>query len=105
MTTIGSLFTGYGGLDMGVAMALDPDARVEPNGDRLPRLVHARGRADQRGGSRMNVDDLVTCLLEARASLREAEGLAHNLGIGLAIDEETLHVDQLIMHVSAIGAS
>ena len=27
MTTIGSLFTGYGGLDMGVAMALDPDAR------------------------------------------------------------------------------
>lgn len=28
MTTIGSLFTGYGGLDMGVAMGLDPDARV-----------------------------------------------------------------------------
>lgn len=28
MTTIGSLFTGYGGLDMGVAMALDPDAQV-----------------------------------------------------------------------------
>lgn len=28
MTTIGSLFTGYGGLDMGIAMALDPDARV-----------------------------------------------------------------------------
>lgn len=28
MTTIGSLFTGYGGLDMGVAMALDPTARV-----------------------------------------------------------------------------
>lgn len=28
MITIGSLFTGYGGLDMGVAMALDPDARV-----------------------------------------------------------------------------
>ena len=28
MTTIGSLFTGYGGLDMGVAMALDLDARV-----------------------------------------------------------------------------
>lgn len=26
MTTIGSLFTGYGGLDMGVAMAVDPDA-------------------------------------------------------------------------------
>lgn len=28
MTTIGSLFTGYGGLDMAVRMALDPDARV-----------------------------------------------------------------------------
>ena len=28
MTAIGSLFTGYGGLDMGVAMAVDPDARV-----------------------------------------------------------------------------
>ena len=28
MTTIGSLFTGYGGLDMGVSMAADPDARV-----------------------------------------------------------------------------
>lgn len=27
MTTIGSLFTGYGGLDMGVAMAIDPAAR------------------------------------------------------------------------------
>lgn len=26
MTTIGSLFTGYGGIDMGVAMAVDPDA-------------------------------------------------------------------------------
>lgn len=28
MTTIGSVFTGYGGLDMGVAMTLDPDARI-----------------------------------------------------------------------------
>lgn len=28
MTTIGSLFTGYGGLDMAVRMALDPAARV-----------------------------------------------------------------------------
>lgn len=53
----------------------------------------------------MNVDDLVTRLFEARESLREAEGLANALGIGLAIDEETTHVDQLIMHVSAIGAS
>lgn len=33
MTTIGSLFTGYGGLDMGVAMALDPDARVSWTSD------------------------------------------------------------------------
>lgn len=53
----------------------------------------------------MNVDALVTCLFEARESLREAEALANTLGIGLAIDEETTHVDQLIMHVSAIGAS
>lgn len=53
----------------------------------------------------MNVDDLVTCLFEARESLKEAEGLALELGIGLAIDEQTTHVDQLIMHVSAIGAS
>lgn len=28
MTTVGSLFTGYGGLDMAARMALDPDARV-----------------------------------------------------------------------------
>ena len=28
MTTLGSLFTGYGGLDMGVMTALDPSARV-----------------------------------------------------------------------------
>lgn len=53
----------------------------------------------------MNVDDLVTCLFEARESLREAEGLAAAQGIDLAIDEETTRVDQLIMHVSAIGAS
>lgn len=53
----------------------------------------------------MNVDDLVSRLFEARESLREAEGLANELGIGLAIDEETTHVDQLILHVSAIGAS
>lgn len=26
MTTVGSLFTGYGGLDMAVRMALDPGA-------------------------------------------------------------------------------
>lgn len=36
MTTIGSLFTGYGGLDMGVAMALDPDARVAWTSDVEP---------------------------------------------------------------------
>lgn len=36
MTTIGSLFTGYGGLDMGVAMALDPDARVAWTSDIEP---------------------------------------------------------------------
>lgn len=36
MTTIGSLFTGCGGLDMGVAMALDPDARVAWTSDVEP---------------------------------------------------------------------
>ena len=36
MTSIGSLFTGYGGLDMGVAMALDPDARVAWTSDVEP---------------------------------------------------------------------
>lgn len=36
MTAIGSLFTGYGGLDMGVAMALDPDARVAWTSDVEP---------------------------------------------------------------------
>ena len=36
MTTIGSLFTGYGGLDMGVAMAIDPDARVAWTSDVEP---------------------------------------------------------------------
>lgn len=45
MTTIGSLFTGYGGLDMGVAMALDPDARVAWTSDVEPgpcRLADVR---------------------------------------------------------------
>ena len=46
MTTIGSLFTGYGGLDMGVAMALDPEARVAWTSDVEPgpcRLADVRG--------------------------------------------------------------
>lgn len=53
----------------------------------------------------MNTDDLLNCLFDARESLREAEGLAKELGIDLAIDEETTRVDHLILHVSAIGAS
>lgn len=36
MTSIGSLFTGYGGLDMGVAMAVDPDVRVAWTSDVEP---------------------------------------------------------------------
>lgn len=48
----------------------------------------------------MNMDDVLSCLFEARESLREAEGLAKELGIDLAIDEETTRVDQLILHVS-----
>lgn len=45
MTTIGSLFTGYGGLDMGVAMALDPNSRVAWTSDVEPgpcRLTEVR---------------------------------------------------------------
>ena len=57
------------------------------------------------GGPRMNVDDLLSRLYEARESLMEAEGLAKELGIGLAIDEATTHVDHLILHVSASRAS
>jgi gp72 len=36
MTSIGSLFTGYGGLDMAVRMALDPDARIAWTSDVEP---------------------------------------------------------------------
>ena len=36
MTTIGSLFTGYGGLDTGVSTAVDPDARVAWTSDLEP---------------------------------------------------------------------
>lgn len=53
----------------------------------------------------MNVDDLLSRLYEARESLMEAEGLTKELGIGLAIDEATTHVDHLILHVSASRAS
>ena len=45
MTTIGSLFTGYGGLDMAVRMALDPSARVAWTSDIEPgpcRLAEVR---------------------------------------------------------------
>ena len=36
MTTVGSLFTGYGGLDMGVMTALDSSARVAWTSDVEP---------------------------------------------------------------------
>ena len=45
MTAIGSLFTGYGGLDMAVRMALDPSARVAWTSDVEPgpcRLAEVR---------------------------------------------------------------
>ena len=45
MTTIGSLFTGYGGLDMAVRIALDPSARVAWTSDVEPgpcRLAEVR---------------------------------------------------------------
>ena len=53
----------------------------------------------------MNADDLLNSLFAAKESLREAEGLANELGIDLAIDEATKHVDHLILHVSASWAS
>ena len=36
MTTVGSLFTGYGGLDMGVMIALDSSARIAWTSDVEP---------------------------------------------------------------------
>lgn len=45
MTSIGSLFTGYGGLDMAVRIALDPEARVAWTSDVEPgpcKLAEAR---------------------------------------------------------------
>lgn len=45
MSSIGSLFTGYGGLDMAARMALDPDARVAWTSDVEPgpcKLAEAR---------------------------------------------------------------
>lgn len=36
MTTVGSLFTGYGGLDMGVMTALDSSARIAWTSDIEP---------------------------------------------------------------------
>lgn len=45
MTTIGSLFTGYGGLDMAVRLSLDPEARVAWTSDVEPgpcRLAEVR---------------------------------------------------------------
>ena len=200
MTTIGSLFTGYGGLDMGVAMALDPDARVAwtsdvepgpcklaatrwpdtPNlgditqinwddvepvdiicgGSPCQELSLAGKRAGMAQGTRSGLWESMAAAVEtirprlvvwenvlgalsarayspvesepgmlgtesARPYLR-ADGRvevdlasigyssawrivrASDAGaphLGLAIDEETTHVDQLIMHVSAIGAS
>lgn len=48
----------------------------------------------------MNVDDVISCLFDAREQIREAEGLANELGITLAIDEAATHVDHLILHLS-----
>lgn len=48
----------------------------------------------------MNTDDVISCLFEAREKIREAAGLANELGITLAIDEAATHVDHLILHLS-----
>lgn len=48
----------------------------------------------------MNVDDVISCLFEAREQIREAAGRANELGITLAIDEAATHVDHLILHLS-----
>ena len=59
MTTIGSLFTGYGGLDMAVRLALDPDARVAWTSDVEPgpcRLAEVRWPGVQNLGDITQVD-------------------------------------------------
>lgn len=53
MTTVGSLFTGYGGLDMGVMTALDSSARIAwtsdvepgPYAEAIARWEKVTGRA------------------------------------------------------------
>lgn len=51
MTTVGSLFTGYGGLDMGVMTALDSSARIAWTSDVEPGPCspphHQHHHADQ----------------------------------------------------------
>ena len=59
MTTIGSLFTGYGGLDMAVRMALDPAARVAWTSDVEPgpcRLAEVRWPGVQNLGDITQID-------------------------------------------------
>lgn len=59
MTTVGSLFTGYGGLDMAVCMALDPGARVAWTSDVEPgpcRLAEVRWPGVQNLGDATQVD-------------------------------------------------
>lgn len=52
----------------------------------------------------MNVDDVLSCLFEAKECLREARNLAAELGINLGIGDEVMRVDILILHVSAWGS-
>lgn len=59
MTSIGSLFTGYGGLDMAARMALDPDARVAWTSDVEPgpcRLAEVRWPGVQNLGDITQID-------------------------------------------------
>lgn len=55
MTTVGSLFTGYGGLDMGVTIALDSSGRrsraVQPPHHQHPHADQAENHNSQHGSS------------------------------------------------------
>lgn len=64
MTTVGGLFTGYGGLDMGVMTALDSSARIAWTSDGEPwDLRSATGPSEAaRGWPSVTLQDQVSAM-------------------------------------------